>query len=450
MKKVSALTSAALMILLVATGIWWMSRRTPGGPPPEETPNFFEVQQVGAGLLIQFQPGQTPIRRLTWTRPRPGSAVVAQVLTQTNRQVVVLFSNGRPMSTWTVTRPSICTETYFNFAELVDAVLTERSTLLLLYRDGSGKASTLLLALNLADGSQRWAHRGIADSLRVSSDGQRAFLFGAQSSVEIVDLFSGTRLAPAVLKVDLPPEVRTVSDLLPTEGTNFLVAHREGLSAWVANQWHHTPNTPASPLGFAEPRGALAGRSGTWWWQPEPGQLLRVNLDGSIQATEDLNRLVNAPWERDGALLRLLGSEPQGTLCFDLAIPAFLKPAAPSAGRDSGQGDRREEGSALAADSGRWVPDPPVPAEVPGLESSWKAYLDQGVDRVYRGGITGSGGLTQSFRWSAEWPRLGAPEGVTRPTDGRAIWVSTGGLLLEYHDQHWWLPATALPIYQPK
>ncbi len=450
MKRI-LLPALAFLLVTLGLGAGWFLRRGPAGPPPEggDRPPFL-VQAAGQGQLIEFQPSEIPIRSLRWSRPLPGRAAVAQVLTQSNRQQAFLFVDGHLQATLTLVRPAGIPENLFHFAELQDAAYLPGRLLLLLYRISPPGEDPLVVAWNLEKGAIQWTFRGPGSRLVLSPEARTAFLFGPGAPVQILRLTGkdGSSLAgPSPTRVDLPPGSTGFTDLLAMGQGDFLATDATGLSAWRGGTWSQTPAPTRSPLGFGANGGSLAHTGDSYWWQPEPGQLIQVGADGRPSGPQDLSTLVAGTPARDAALLHLLGADAQGALWFVPVAPDFT-------------------GSPLDASvPGLPVPEPVVaaPATVPGspeappgapaaptpsLRETWEPYVKGGLDRLYRW-KPGTPSM-QGFAWASAWPRLGPPAVISMPTGDGGLVPDSGAFLLGGQEHRWWLPLASVPLAQPR
>ncbi len=446
----------ALTFLLVTLGLWagWFLRRGPAGPPPEggDRPPFL-VQAAGQGQLIEFQPSEIPIRSLRWSRPLPGRAAVAQVLTQSGRQQAVLFVDGHQVAAPSLERPAEIPENIFHFAELQDAAFLPGKLLLLLYRVAPAAGDPFLVAWNLQKGSIQWVFRGAGNRLALSPEGGTAFLFGPDAPIQVFRLLGKDGLplpSASPDKVDLPLGVTGFTDLLATDAADFLATGGDGLAAWRHGSWSRTPAPTRSPLGFAAFGGSLARSGDTFWWQPEPGQLIQVAADGSPLAPLDLSPLISGAQARDAALLHLLGADPQGRLWFAPVAPDFAAPLADASvpAIPAPQPAGGASAPAPASGPGAQPTGSPAPVPVPSLQEAWEPYLKAGLDRLYRW-KPGSPSM-EGFAWAMAWPRLGAPAVIPMPTDAGGLAPDSGGFLLGGQEHRWWLPLAAVPLDQPR
>lgn len=426
--------SVSVLTFSLGSGAWWLTRRNPGAPPQEEVLQPFRAGTAGAGQLIELQPPPAPLRSLRWTAPLPGGAAVAQILTQTGRQQVTLFLQGEPGSTFTLSDPAGVSGAFFSFADLVDAALAPGDALVLLYRGaGNPSAPSLILAWDLQTQQIRWSHRAPGEHLALSPDRRSVFLFGPGTPVSILNLAAGRAKAQSA-SVDLPPEVKEISSLLPSGARSFLVAHALGLSIWRNGEWTHVPTPPPSPLGFNTGLGRLAGNAKVGWWQPEPGMLLPLGPDGRPQDPLDLKALFPESARLDASLLRLLGEDPDGYLWFGLAYPSL--PSTTVVQEATQPVLQTPPPSPEMASSVPTAPAPLPPREV------WEAHLKRGLDRIYRW-KPGAMSMTV-LTWAEAWKTLDPPPGIPQPTGDGGLRPEAGVWILGSPERVWWLPLRAV------
>jgi len=419
MKKLAIALLAAGLLLL---GLWCVIRRKPGAlPPVGEEQAAFRVETVEQGTLLTYSDAQTPLRSLKWL---PGSTTIAQVVTQSDRQQITLFKDGA-FASYLVPKPPGVREGFFRIAELRDARVVDGSVALLLYGAPGNDELPLVLALDLATKDIRWIHRAAGERLAMT-DGPEgiAYLFGSASPpVRLpLALASGERTSPtgtrsAARRLELPPEVLEISDLKPTGAWTFLIAHRGGLSAYLGSKgWTHHPVPENAPTQFQDVKGALGGSGKRLWWQPFPGTVLQVLADGTPKA-QWLELPAAEPFARDAALLHLVGTDGDGLLWFDLAVP------------------------------GEPVPAPAEPAQPEGTTTlsleDWPAYAAKGLDRVYRWDSQ------KRVLQRCEWSSLTVPQGFPRPANGLRLAPETGVLMLERGPAAWLLPLSGLTFRDP-
>ncbi len=413
----------------------------------------FQSAPTGQGILIQYHPGDIPIRTLAWAKPLPDGTAVAQVLSQSGCQQVCLFQAGIPQAPLTLSQPDDVQGNAFDFAELQEAAQAAHHLLLLLYRTRQPETPALLIAWGLDQGTQIWAYQGTGTHLTLSRNGGTAFLFspdGPIQALRMLDKEGHLLPTPTVSQIPLPPGLVGLSDVLPTQGQNLLAAATGGLWAFQSGIWSQHPAPQPSALGFAPGQGTLARTGDRLWWQPEPGGLLEVGADGTPLPPQDFSTLLTGPQARDAALLHLLGADTHGALWFAPEAPAFQPstaaiPALPGdlplpAPAPSTEPSPTPAGTAPAA-----VP-PASPS--PASPEAWAPYLQAGLARLYRwkpGEPT-----MQRFDWSSLWPGLGAPQDIPQPTDDGGLVPAAGGFLLGGQEHRWWLPLSALTAAQPK
>jgi len=375
----------------------------------------------------------------------PGGAAVAQILTQTGRQQVVLFLQGVPGPATSLPEPAGVPDSFFQFADLADAVLAPDDALVLLYRKAGDPASqALILAWDLRLQQIRWSQRAPGEHLALSPDHRNVFLFGAGAPVSILELATrAMNQKPGSTTIELPPEVRQISSLLPTGRRSFTMAQESGLSTWRDGTWTHIPAPARSPLGFAPGLGTVAGDAKAGWWQPEPGVLVPFKPDGQTGVPRDLKALLPGT-ELDGDLLRLLGEEPDGHLWFGLAKPSLPIPASAPALVPSPASalptSTPEDPAAAAIPVPPEAPAPPVPVQ-PSREA-WEAHLAKGLDRLYRW-RPGEDHM-QAIPIGEIWKRLSPPSGIPAPAVDGGLRPEAGALLCGGPDRVWWLPLKAL------
>lgn len=424
------LLGLAALGLSLGLGSFWLTRRTPGAPPQDEVQTLFRTEASGAGILVALQPPAVPLRTVRWVGPLPGGVAVAQVLTQTGQQRVVLFQNGQLGPTLTLPCPPGVSASFFQFADLVDAAVVPGVAVTLLYRGAHTAEPALVLAWDLHSDRMKWAHRAKGAHLTLSPDRLSLFLFG-EGSVSILDLAGAARAS--VLQVELPQEVGEVSGLLPTGSRSFLAAHAAGLSAWHQGSWTHTKAPMPSPLGFGRNLGTLAGSAKSAWWQPEPGLLMPLDPKGVPGESRNLKALLPEAAALDADLLRLLGVDAAGAIWFGLARPTL--PLAPAPVQEAAQPVAGEPSP---------EPSPSMPAAQPPAPSrdQWEAHLKQGLDRVYRW-KPGEETMT-ALAWAEAWKNLAPPAGFVPPTGDAGLRPEAGALTFGTPERLWWLPLRAL------
>lgn len=437
---------------LVAASLWFLVRRGSTGAPPAETTLAFQIEDFGPGTLLHYADGQTPLRALRWLVPLPGGIQPVQVLTQSDRQRLVLFQNGKLIVNIVVPRPSGVREGFFNFAELRDLIVVPDDVAVLLYRstDASSGELPLIITMDLASQAPRWVHRAPGERLALGEDSKSGsvFLFGTASVIVRMPLAlqkgektSATPYRVAAKPIDMPEEIKGPADLLPTGPWSFLLAHAGGLSSYAESKgWQHWPSPLENPLTFTESSPVLARAKG-YWWQPFPGRIIQIKADGAPMATFDSAALAPAePWARDGALLKLRGADPAGNLWFSLATPStpssLATPEAPVVGA-------KGEPEPIQSADRTWKPEGPTGSPST-TQEDWSLYCSQGLERVYR--------------WNPErrtlhgralpeiWAALALPQGVNRPTGIQDFHPESGRILVESGLTAWLLPLEALPL----
>lgn len=418
------------LLLLLGSGTLLLSRRPHRmAPPPEAAQAPFTVRPAGAGLLLTMEPPAQPLRAVRWVGLAPGGSAVVQLLSQTGHQEVALLQGGQVGTPISLPCPQGVAPGFFGFAELVDAVLVQDQTLILLYRGVRPADLPLLVALDLATAKLGWFLRAPASRLTPSADQRHLALWGSGRSFTLLPLegSSTKRPVPSSL-VELPAEVGQVSSLLQLGSDTVLLAHTGGLSAWRRGTWTHQQAPPASFLGFSPDRGMLAASGDALWWQPEPGMLLRLEADGIPGPPVALAGRLPESLSLDAALLQLLGVDASGQLWFALARPP-LEAAHPAALAQGDPVDRAVDPTSL----------PPAPG--PSRESL-EAHLRAGLERVYcwKPGAAAMRVLV----WSEAWKQCAPPAGLATPSGTDLLRPDRGALLLGSPDRLWQLPLKAL------
>ena len=511
MKRLLGIVAVLLLALGLGLGTWRLARREPPAAPPEDLSVPFAVQPAGPGQLIQYRDADVPLRALRWLPPMPGGTLAAQVLSQNDRQRVALFRDGRFTSFLLVLKPVGVNQGFWRFAVLADASLGPDGTLYLLYQAGDVGSTEppLLVALDPASQQVRWTWRGTCARMALAPGPDPAlFLYGGSSPVQRFALAGppgGT--APVPKSIDLPPEVAGIDQLLPTGSWSFLAVHRDGLSAYRGKGgWTHTaaPAAPAVPCQDCKPCLALVGR--TLWWQPAPGTLFKVRLDGTVVAPWNGQIPADDPFARDESLLRLAGADPDGGLWFMLATPVYAPPGGPvapspagssggvspagapaaatpdgmaaigspagtaavaspagvtSAGSPAGSAavaspaGVTSAGSPAGAAAGGLVPpgtagggegagtgSGPTGA-APDPNSDWRTYAGLGLDRLYRWNPARN--ELERVTLGRVWAGLLPPSGLAVPALDQGLAPAAGALLANDGRSAWWLPLGALP-----
>ena len=433
-----ALLAIPVALIVVAGGLWLSIRRQPSGTPLPDIQGPFLVETSGPGHLIRLQDPQ-PLRALHWVQPLPGGLMAAQVLTQSDRQEVVFFREGQLASEVLVVKPFGIAEGFWRFAVLKEVADLPGGEAVLLYgpADPASGEPSVAIAVDVAHGDVRWTHRGPWSRMALAPGKDASlFFFGGPSPIQRLPLGAASggeagRAGPnaAAKAVELPAEIASVDDLLPTGGSGFLVSHAKGLSAYAsATGWQHGPAPDAAEVPCQSWHGTLAQAGGKLWWQANPGQVHQVKADGTLLNDRQPTFPEGDGFSPDAHLLRLLGGNPKGELWFALATPANpASPPAPAATGDPAQG---------------MVPaaSPETPAPV----FDWLAYSAQGLDRIYRWDPRTE--RLERLSWAAAWAGLKAPAEVPQPGAAQALRPGSGALLLEAPRSAWWLPLQALPF----
>lgn len=426
----------ALGLVALGSGLLLARRGAPPSAEAEDAP-LFTTQAQGAGRLLRLQ-AKEPLRAIHWLPPLPGGWALCQVGTQSDRQLVALFQDGQLARTFQLPRLEGTSDGFYRQAEIRDAALAKDTLLLLVKADGGHRDLSVVMALTL-EGELRWAHRAQADHLAIGdsvvwawgpSGTQRLPIATAKD--ERSNLKTGRANMPEVLS--WPYEIANPSTLLPT-ASGFLLSHAKGLSSWRAEAgWAHTSLPVASPIAFPEPNGHIVQCAAGIFWQPRPGQLLKVTSDGQVLEPEELP--APDPAALDTALLKLLGCDDQGRLWFGLASPSLPLPQ--SASNPSVPGQPFPAGEA---------PGAPAPETAALLKTevlaALEAHLKAPMDRVYTW-KPGDKAL-HLITLSQAWPRLGAPTAVTPPPSSAGLRPEAQALLLGTEQERWWLALKALP-----
>lgn len=442
------------LMALLGTGLWFLVRRNPVGVPQADTPAAFKIEPHGQGILFHYADGQTPLRALRWLPPTQEGLLPVQVLTQSDRQRFLLFQNGTMIVNLLVARPAGVREGFFNFAELRDAFVAPGEVAVLLYRsaDASTGELPLIVAVDLSTQTTRWVHRAPGERLALGGDSQGAavFLFGPASPILRLPLalrkgeqIGSSPFRPGVKPLEMPEEIKALSDLQPTGPWSFLATHEGGLSSYSESRgWKHWQPTAIASLSFPDFKPGVVGSGKTYWWQPFPGVVTQVKADGTPIATYDSAALTPPePWDKDGMLLSLRGADPSGNLWFTVATPSepssLATPAGPPSQPQEGQESKNDPATAAE-------PEAPEPSPVPTAPEKWTSYATEGRERLYRwnpvrGALTGT---TLTDFWAA----LPLPQGVNRPTGFPTFRPESGQLLLESGPSAWQVPLEALPM----
>lgn len=442
------------LIAILGTGLWLLVRRNPVEVPQTDTPAAFKTESHGLGLLIHYADGQTPLRALRWLPPTQEGLLPVQVLTQSDRQRFLLFQNGALIANLVVPRPSGVREGFFNFAELRDAFVVSGDVAVLLYRstDASTGELPLVVAMDLSTQMTRWVHRAPGERLALGRDSQGAavFLFGPASPILRLPLAlrKGEQMGsgpfrPGVKALEMPEEIKTLSDLLPTGTWSFLATHEGGLSSYSESKgWKHWQPMAVASLSFPDFKPVVVGSGKTYWWQPFPGIVTQVRADGTPITTYDSTALAPPePWEKDGMLLSLRGTDPIGNLWFTLATPSepasVATPAEPPSQSQDGQAHQGDPETAVK-------PETPEPPPIPSASEKWTSSAPEGRERLYRwnpGRGTLAGTALADF-----WAALPLPQGINRPAGFPTFRPESGQLLLESGPSAWLVSLEALSL----
>jgi hypothetical protein len=443
-------------VAFLAASFWFLLRRGPSVGPPAESTLTFKVETYSPGRVLQYADGQTPLRALRWLPPLPGSIQPVQILTQSNRQRLVLFLDGKVMASLAVPRPSGVREGFFNFAELRDAIIIPDDVAVLFYRsaDPSTGEMPLIIAMDLASQAIRWVHRAPGERLALGGDSNNGsvFLFGTTSPVLRIPLalqkgerMNDTPFRASLKPMEMPEEIKAPVDLLPTGPWGFLLAHAGGLSSYSESKgWKHWPTPPGASLAFNDAQPRLAQSKG-YWWQPFPGRILQIKADGSpVSAFDAVALAPAAPWSMDGALLKLRGADPNGNLWFSLAMPSTPSSVAtPEQLPTEAKEDNPESSDTPKA----WKPENQGSRASTSTPEDWNTYCSQGLERIYR--WSPERRTLQGRALPEAWAALAPPPGLNRPDGLQGFRPESGMLLVESGPTAWFLPLEALPLGPP-
>lgn len=427
----TAIISSVAVLALAACGTWLLVRRPRVAPPEQAEVQPFKVQSLGPASLLILETNDAALRALRWMPPGPGGLQVVQAVTQANRQRVALFSSSQLVGVWLVPKPEGVRDGFFNFAELQAAEVVPGDVAVLLYRgvEGSRDEASLVLALDLATSEVRWSHRITGDCLALAPGPKdpAVWVYGAAAPPVRLPLATTTRSAPTPL--DVPAEVKGITQLLPTGSHTFLATHAGGLSAYLGSQrgWvHQAAPEPAADeaLAFPSARGTLAEAQG-YWWQPRPGVVLKVSREAAIEGRLGPEGLrPEEPYARDAALLTLMGADTAGALWFRLSIP-YTAASAP-----------------LPAPAGEvWQPEAGGGGALP---EDWPAYATAGQGRAYRWDPRQR--TLQVLRLSEAWQTLGLPPTFTVPQGVEGLRPTAGAFTLPAGTTLLWVPLSSLPL----
>lgn len=454
---------AALIAVALGVLFWRMIRRTPGGPPPEETRASFTIEKAGTGTLLCFQESRIPLRGFRWVFSRSGRWLASQIITQSNRQQIVLFKDGYQVEDLFIPRPAGVKEGFFNFAELRDLVVVPNDVMILLYLPANpdGSELPLVIAIDLKTKETRWIHRAPGTRLALASDSKEdaVFLFGTKDPIVRlpINIQKGEKASNSLIRafsksIELPPEIPEVSNLLPTGSWTFLIAHKGGLSAYQGSQgWVHNPMPETRERRFKDSWSALARGNKRIWWQPWPGIILQVLANGSAVSTWNADCFpLPEPFTLDAKMVRFLGCDPDGKLWFALTAPDLTLVTAPSpsvvpthAEDPAGTPPSEKPPSTQTPP----LPEPPSPSMDPALREALQAHIDRGLDRLYCWDPLQR--TLQRFVWTEAWSSLLPPSCVSLPRGDGNLDPSQGALALPSNRCLWWLPLRYLPLSNP-
>lgn len=397
MKRPLIFSLALTGLVLSGVAVWLVGRSSFFGKPTQPA---FQVTPSGQGFLVQHGDNRVPLRTLRWVDVASGCPQLVQMTTQSGRQMLVMLEGTVVGGPITIPKPSTMPDNVFAFARLVTAFRLQGETWLLHYASEQGQAAPgHLLVVDLK------AQRLLADQ---AVDGSQSALFPASRGAHVL-LVWGHR--PGVTQQEIRYQnpgtwqIRT-SALDAPEGSGPLLAATllpggqvvttDGASLFCregrAPAWSSPLAAPAPVLTFPTTQAALVQARGALWWQPRPGQLLRLSSQGADPQPAALPP-PEAPFEMDGAMLSLIGADAQGALWFRLQapnpevppthpVPALASvPPAPTPTADPSSPEA-------------WLPDTPAQATPPATTETWKAYLAQGTERIYRW-VPGASTLTR-------------------------------------------------------
>jgi len=243
---------------------------------------------------------------------------------------------------------------------------------------------------------------------------------------------------PNFKPLPMPGGVDILDAVQPMESKRMVLAHPGGMARLAGGAWSMTPLPDPGDLAFPGTPGALARAGSTLYWQPRPGQLDRLEKDGST-APIDLGKLAMPQGhEKDAALLRLAGADAKGRLWFTLATPDLTVAPHPSQPATSVDPQSSAALQAMAAMNGSTTSPQAAPALDP---AAWMDYLKGGLDRVYVWDPATPG--PRLVDWKARWAALGAPSDFPLPL-ARHLRPEGGALLLDLDTRAWWVPLDKL------
>ncbi len=417
------------------SGVYTLVRRHPAPTAVQGPVELvrFTATPSGAGILFQLQSSaDQPLRIVRFLPALRDGEVLAQVLTQTGDQLIGRFKEGSFLGTLRIPVPDRAPSTFFRFARLEDAAALSDGSILLLYGDGTGGASApWLVLMDTATQTLRWAAKASGAHLALETNGHSCLLWDDHTLTRLT-----WNLKPALTPIPLPEGLSILDAVLPLPGGQVLLAHPGGVAIQTHGTWKRTPLPEPGDLAFPGAPGALAMARDAAFWQPRPGQLLRIGAEGDLVPV-DLSRLsMPAGHARDLALLRLVGADERGRLWFVLATPDFTVTTHPTAEPPSAalQATAAMAGSAT-------VTAGPAAEAAPFDPGPWMDYLKGGLDRAYAWTPTSSS--PQLMDWRAQWPALGAPADFALPLP-RSLQPQGGALLMDLDTRAWWLPLDKL------
>lgn len=441
MKKL-LLVLAVLTVL--GTGLWWLARRPVGNGTLDGAAEAFKVATLpqGPGYTITFDDSSTPLRTFRWLRPTADGSVLAQVVTQTDRQEIGIFRDQKQVARFEVARPAELPEGYFRLAELQEAAVVPGDCAVLLYRNPNAPELAWVVAVDLPAGRLRWQLQLPAEHLTLSAAAKNPTVtcFGGNAPIRRLPLALQKNEQPGQARklspgLDLPTDLPRVVDLLSLRDGTLLAVGPLGLAVHRGESWTFHPAPPPSALGFVEPRGRLVEAGGKTYWQPEPGLLTELGPDGkpgALLTAQDFG-LAGEAQELDAYLWQLLGADASGDLWFGLAAPTLKAPAAPAPVHEV----PKEEGWTAEAPASA----APLPA-APALDlAAWEAHLAKGLGRIYR--YTPGKGAPRRLVWAEVWPRLVLP-GLPVPAGDAGLRPESGLFLAGNGRQVWLSPLSAL------
>ena len=429
MKRALPLVLTLIVAGAAAAGIYALARRHRVDAPvqgPSEAA-LFKAAPAGAGFLFSLNGDATqPLRSLRYVLVQGSNEALAQALTQTGDQLIGRFQDGSFAGTLRLPAPENAPSAFFRFARLQDAARMADGSLLLLYTDGAGgSAAPWLVAVDGATGQSRWALKASGGHLAMEPGGASCLLWDGTSMARAT--WKG---APDLTPLPLPDGVSVVDALLPLKGSVLLV-HPGGLARYAGGAWSTTPLPDPGPLSFPGMAGAVTA---TGYWQPRPGQLARIEADGSVSAVDLSKWTMPKGHEQDAALLRLAGADAKGRLWFTLASPDLTVASEPPAAPEPSAALQ-----AMAALNGSAAPPPPEPPKLD--PAAWITYLKGGLDRVYIWDPATA--APRLLDWKARWPSCGAPADFPMPLP-RHLHPESGALMQELGTRAWWMPLDKL------